>query len=314
MLTAWAVSEIPELEIDGYREISDDDLDGVICRTVDDRSILIASPKNAATAAKQDAEHRIGQLLHNPAFKDKLPFTVPHTLTAGTMDKARIVVTETPSGTPLSGIRDSRVVLPSLAISLAALHDIPLSGARVPLTTESALEALRRAAGAVDRAHQSGKVPVALLDRWDAALEDSVFWNFQPSLIHGNLADDLIFSDGTTVTGVVGWGEAKVADPAIDLSFVCSMAPVAAYADFVSEYVAARRGHDPRIGQRARLWSELEVVFWLLHGIDSSDESIVNDAVSMLATLAASVTNNPALAIGEPRTLPTITVESQEPL
>lgn len=314
MLTAWAVSEIPELEIDGYREISDKDLDGVICRTVDDRSILIASPKNAETAGKQDAEHRIGQLLHNPAFKDKLPFTVPHTLTAGTLDKSRIVVTETPSGTPLSGIRDTRVVLPSLASSLAALHDISLSGAKVQLTNESALESLRRAAGAVDRAHQSGKVPIALLDRWDAALEDSELWNFQPSLIHGALADDLIFTDGATVTGIVGWGEARVADPAIDLLFVCAMAPVAAYSDFVSEYVAARRGFDPRIGQRARLWSELEVVFWLLHGIDTSDESIVNDAVSMLATLATSVANNPALAIGEPRALPTITLESQEPL
>ena len=44
----------------------------------------------------------------------------------------------------------------------------------IPTTTS--LDSLRDAAGIIDRAHQTAKVPSALLDRWDAAIEDTPSW------------------------------------------------------------------------------------------------------------------------------------------
>jgi hypothetical protein len=119
MLTAWAVAEIPTLEIDGYRDASTDGVDRVVCRTTDDRVVSISSPLTAPAAELQDAEHRVGQLL-GAGVRDRLPFAVPHTLAAGSLDTRRIVVTEEVGGTPLSSVKDPRPVFSSLAAAMAA--------------------------------------------------------------------------------------------------------------------------------------------------------------------------------------------------
>ena len=308
MLTAWAVAEIPGLEIDGYRDVSTDDFDRVVCRTVDDRVISISSPLTATAADLQNSEHRVGQLL-GAGVRDRLPFGVPHTLAAGSHEKRRIVVTEETFGTPLSTLKDPRAALPSLAVALASIHSLPTSiVTRNVIPTMTSLDALRDAAGIIDRAHQTTKVPSALLDRWDAAIEDAGMWQFTPTIIHGDLDFDAVLVDGPAVSGIVRWSNARVGDPADDLRKIFERVSVEVAADFMAHYSAERPTNDRRLAHRARFGAELNIANWLIHGADTNDDGIVADAVNMLNDLLNLVTDNPATDLGAPPKAPSTLV------
>lgn len=298
MLTAWAVSEVPSLEIDGYKETSIDGLDRVTCRTASGAVVSIASPTTAEAAKTQDREHAAGRIL-SAGVRERLGFDVPHTLAAGLMDKRRVVVTEEAQGTPMSTIRDVRPLLPSLAHALANLHSLPTNIVKKGSVPHlSALDCLRDAAGTIDRAHQTTRVPSPLLDRWDAAIEDTELWQFTPTLTHGNLEFDSVLTDNDSVVGVINWASATVGDPASDLKTVVGRLAPEVSDWFVTEYTSRRGSPDRRLGHRARFLAELDIARWLVHGVDSNDEPIVDDAVAMLTTLLASVTDNPATSIG----------------
>jgi len=308
MLTAWAVAEIPGLEIDGYREASTTDFDRVVCRTSDDRIISISSPLTATAADLQNAEHRVGQLL-GEGVRSRLPFGVPHTLAAGSQDKRRIVVTVDAAGKPLSTVKDPRPALRSLATALAAIHSLPTSiVTRNVIPTSTSLDCLRDAAGIIDRAHQTTKVPSALLDRWDAAIEDAGLWQFAPTITHGNLDFDAVLVDGPHVTGIINWADARVGDPAEDFRTVFGRLSNELAAQFMQDYSAERPSNDRRLAHRARFASELHIARWLIHGTDSNDDATVSEAVGMLNSLLASVTDNPATDLGAPPKAPTTIV------
>ncbi len=313
MLTAWAVAEIPDLEIDGYRDASTEDADRVICRTSDDRVVSITSPLTATAAELQNAEHRVGQLL-GAGVRDRLPFGVPHTLAAGSFDKRRVVVTEEAHGTALSSVKDARPFVPSLAAAIAAIHSLPTSiVTRGVIPTTTSLDSLRDAAGIIDRAHQTGKVPSALLDRWDAAIEDAAMWQFTPTITHGYLDFGAVLVDGDHVSGIVNWAEARVSDPADDLKFVFGRLTPEYAAEFLEIYRAERPTNDRRLADRVRFGSELEIAKWLIHGTDTHDEGTVDDAVAMLNGLLANVTDNPAADLGAPPKAPSTLVYRDEP-
>ncbi len=308
MLTAWAVAEIPALEIDGYRDASTEEVDRVVCRTTDDRIVSISSPLTAAVAELQDAEHRVGQLL-GAGVRERLPFAVPHTLAAGSHGSRRIVVTEEVGGTPLSSIKDPRPVFPSLATAIAAIHNLPGSiVTRSVIPTLTSLDSLRDAAGVIDRAHQTTKVPSALLDRWDAAIEDSGMWQFTPTITHGGITFDDVLADSGRVTGIINWSNCRVADPADDLLNIFGRVSSEVAADFMDAYTAQRPSNDHRLAHRARFASELEVARWLIHGTDTGNDSIVAEAEGMLNSLLASVSDNPATDLGAPPKAPTTLV------
>ncbi len=298
MLTAWAVAEIPGLHIDGYRDTSTAELDRVTCRTDEGAVVSIASPLTAEAAKIQDHEHRVGQLL-SAGVRERLGFDVPHTLGAGVMNKRRIVVTEEAQGQPLSTVRDVRPMLPSLALALASLHSLPTTIVkRDAVPTKTALDSVREAAGAIDRAHQTTRVPSALLDRWDAAIEDQELWQFVPTITHGNLEFESILTAGDDVVGMIHWADACVGDPATDLKAIVGPLAPDVTAGFITDYIAHRGSNDRRVGHRARFLSELDIARWLVFCVDNNDEPNVDDAVKMLTNLVASVTDNPAMSLG----------------
>jgi len=304
MLTAWAVAEIPGLQIEGYRDTSTADLDRVTCRTSEGAVVSITSPLNAETAQTQDREHRVGQFL-SAGVRERLGFNVPHTLGAGVLNKRRIVVTEEAQGQPLSQLRDVRPLLPSLALALSSLHSLPTTIVkRDAVPTKTALDSVREAAGAIDRAHQTTQVPSGLLDRWDAAIEDKELWQFVPTITHGNLEFDSILTDGESVVSIINWADACVGDPAVDLSTVVGPLAPEVSAGFVADYIAHRSNNDGRVGQRARFLSELSIARWLVHCVDAGDEKAIADAVSMLNSLLVSVADNPTTSLGASKAKP----------
>ena len=298
MLTAWAVAKVPSLQIDGYRETSIAGLDRVTCRTADDAVITIASPTTAEAAAVQDREHAAGKLL-SAGVRERLGFDVPHTLAAGLMDQRRIVVTEEVQGTPLSSLRDVKPALTSLAHALANLHSLPTNIVkRNSIPSQTSLDCLRDAAGLIDRAHQTTRVPSPLLDRWDAAIEDTELWQFTPTITHGAIEFDSVLVDGSDVVGIINWTSASVGDPAADVKAVVGPMPPEVSALFVQEYSERRGATDRRIGHRARFLAELGIAEWLVHAVDVNDEALVDQAVAMLTALVTSVTDNPAMSLG----------------
>ncbi len=72
-------------------------------------------------------------------------------------------------------------------------------------------------------------------------------------------------------------------------------------------------GADAHLPQRALLYGELELARWLLHGVEQRDAAIVEDAVSLLDGLAASVHDRSSEPLS-PETGPILTVGDVERL
>lgn len=190
-------------------------------------------------------------------------------------------------------------MLPSLSLALASLHSLPTTIVkRDAVPTKTALDSLREAAGIIDRAHQTTRVPSALLDRWDAAIEDQELWQFVPTVIHGNLEFDSVLTAGDDVVGIIHWADACVGDPAVDVKFIVGPLPADVSSGFVTDYLAHRSSTDTRVGHRARFLAELDIAAWLVHGFDTNDEGTIEDAVTMLNNLLSAVADNPATTLG----------------
>lgn len=66
------------------------------------------------------------------------------------------------------------------------------------------------------------RLPTEIFDRfqrsWQARFDDESLWTFTPCLIHGDLGAEhiMIESDPWRVSGVIDFGDARIADPALD--------------------------------------------------------------------------------------------------
>ncbi len=172
--------------------------------------------------------------------------------------------------------------------AIAAVHELPPSVVEdAGLPVYEADEYRRRRLAEVDEAARTGRVPASLLRRWERALEDVAVWRFRPVVVHGDLSADHILCSAATPVAVLGWSEAKVADPADDLAWLLVAAPHEAV-DAILEAYNLRRTElrDPHLQTRALLAGELALARWLLHGVHTGDQAIVDDATAMLADLA----------------------------
>jgi hypothetical protein len=87
----------------------------------------------------------------------------------------------------------------------------------------------------------------------------------------------------------LAWSSLRISDPAEDLSWILGSENDPFAEAVLAAYSANRTGVDSSIRQRAVLYSEYERARWLMHGVNKGDQSIIDDAVEMLATLAGDV-------------------------
>jgi aminoglycoside phosphotransferase (APT) family kinase protein len=175
----------------------------------------------------------------------------------------------------------------ALGRALAAVHDLParlVEDAELPVYT--APEYRTRRLAEVDRAAATGHVPAGLLARWERTLEEAGAWRFTPCVVHGDLAAENVLVGGDRVSGVLGWGQTRVADPADDIAWLVAAASPDGLESVLEAYAHTRRDAPDRdLLRRARLAGELAVARWLLHGTTTGDEAVVADAVGMLTEL-----------------------------
>lgn len=253
------------------------------------RRWVVRAPRTAVAGARLEAESRLlGSLA------GWLPCAVPRIEgTAGLPAGGRAVVHRTLAGHVL----DPAVLAPGpglaagLGRAIAAVHDVPerlVEDAGLPVYT--AEEYRQRRLAELDRAAVSGHVPAALLARWEQALEEAGAWRFSPGVVHGDLAAENVLVEEDRVVGLLEWAETRVADPADDFAWLVSVVDEPVLASIVEAYAVTRRTDpDPDLVRRARLAAELAVARWLLHGVTTGDEAVVEDAVGMLGDLDAAV-------------------------
>lgn len=289
-LAALAVAAVPGLAADrvfALPSTSADDVDTAGVMDAAGNRYLVTSPRQDAAGARLEAEVRVvrsllaapglRELIERPAGLARLP-EGGHALVTHALPGAPLVLADV-ERTPGTAAALGRVI--------ARIHDLPLELAESSgLPMYRAVDVRRRLRSQLERATDQHPVPPALLQRWRHALGDDALWDFTTCFTHGDLAEDRLQAAHGTVTGVRGWGAARVGDPAEDLVWLASALPENSVDVVLEAYRSERRGDvDARLADRVQLAGELALVAWLLHGLSSGDAAVVADADAMLADL-----------------------------
>ena len=258
----------------------------------------------ASLEAEAEVLRRIGRVVDD----GRLSFDVPRVAGSLRQKDAHIQVRSHVEGKPIpvETLRPGPGMSAGLGKALGEIHELAMtviSEAGMPVY--DAEEVRRRWLSLLDDTAATGRTPPALLGRWEQALEDTALWRFRPTVVHGALAEENVLVAGGTVVAVRGWSQAHVGDPAEDLAWVYSSAPVDCLDSIEDAYDIARsEGVDRHLRERAELVSELSLARWLLHGVRTGDKPVINDAVAMLEDLAAQVGDAPLVEPATPRLAP----------
>ena len=232
-LAAIASAAVPGLDpgtVEALPSLPHDRFDVAIARDTEHRRWVVRAPRSEAAGAELDAAVGLLTLLGRrlsfavPAPKGFLPLkgggraAVYPYLPGDPIDFA-----EVPDGPGLAGeIGRALAGLPTRAPRLVDEAGLP--------TYDADAYRARRLSD-LDRAAATGRVPTALLERWERALEDVSLWRFAATPVHGRLSGEqvLVVFDGDDassgrVRGLLGWEGAQVADPADDFAALVDQA------------------------------------------------------------------------------------------
>ena len=291
-LAALATVAIPGLDACDVTRPSHSGADFDVAVVIDSerKHWVVRAPVRSAAGAALEAEVALLEQVAIHVDAGELPFAVPRPAGfAHLPEGGRAVVHQEVPGRPLQleELRPGPGLAASLGRALAALHQLPVELIEnVGLPVYDAGTYRERRLAEVDEAARTGLVPPTLLRRWESRLEDVALWRFQPTVVHGDLTAEHVLTDGRTVTGLLGWGDAKVADPADDLAWLLVAAPQDAVESIMEAYQLGRTElTDVHLTERALLAGELALARWLLYGVRADDAEIIADAVEMLAEL-----------------------------
>lgn len=315
-LAALATAAVPGLDLvssQAFTSHGDSEFASALLTGRDGTHWIIRIPRNPRAEAQQSADLVALRAL-SPGVRSRLPFGVSTYVGQTAHHGTRAVVYEFVYGSKV-GLDEltpgTDGLAASIGASLGALHSVQTSfvaDAGLPQLTP--LDALRSAVSVMDRAAATGLVPQALLERWQKATDDPTLWQFQATVINGSLSAESLLVSGGKLTGILGWHELRVGDPARDLAWILGSRGEGIAEAAFDAYLGVRPS-DRQVRQRATLYAELEVAKWLLHGTDQRSTEIVDDAVEMLGGLVETVENDVMNPIAT-QTMPTATVADDE--
>jgi len=296
-LAALATLAIPGLEVRSAREHTYGDADELIAAVLQTNQgdLIVRVPRD------EPAEQILGgELISLSALtqgaRSLLPFEAPTILGQTKAGSTRAVVSTFLAGNKISSekISAEALILSSIATSLRAIHALPISVvADAGLPVRSAVEARENAARLIRRAQDTRFVPASVIARWESVLDDDRVWEFEPTVTHGNMSSEQLLIQNEHVTGVLGWSSLSVDDPATDLAWLCA-AGEATFDSALTHYKQEREVSSPEAFRARAFFShELEVAKWLLHGFDSHDQSVIDDAVQMFDNLVDQLPSAP---------------------
>lgn len=291
-LAALATVAIPELQVTGLcspQKITEHIIQTGIFDSNNNRWV-VTSPVDAAKTKDFDTEVELLSKLAEYQKTHQLKFDIPIPYGPVTScENRKAYVYREIEGLPLSfhALESTPLLAAQIGETLAALHELPTSlFEAVGIPRLDATECNRILSEKVVRGSASGLVPSPLLQRWRIALDDPSWWRFHPVSVHGAFDGDNIRIDGDFVTGVVGFTEAHIGDPAEDFAWLATQSSTEMLSQILDSYHVSRaEGADPFIHGRAEFYSEIALLDWLLYGLGLDDSEIISDALSMLDDL-----------------------------
>ncbi|CCH77391.1 Macrolide 2'-phosphotransferase [Nostocoides japonicum T1-X7] len=296
VLAALASVAVPGLDPTGVEPIPSEpahEFDLAFVTDTQERRWVVRAPRTQAAAARMEESLPLLGLLAR-----RLPFGIPAPRGFAAMKEGgrACVYPALPGHTvDFSGLPSGRGLAVEIGRAIAAVHNVDAR-----LFDEAGLPAYdadtyrtRRLAD-LDRAAGTGRVPSALLARWERALEDVNLWRFAPTPVHGDLTGDqllVVFADeddvtSGTVRGMTGWEDAKVADPADDFAYLVADADPEALETVMEAYAHTRvERPDPNLLVRARLASELSLLTALMHAISAGFDEAADAHAAALRRL-----------------------------
>ncbi len=272
------------------------------------RTWEVLEPQDEATGAALEAEAGVLRSIGQAVDDGLVSFQVPRVAGALRVGGVAVQVRTHLPGSPvnLGSLRPGPGLSSGLGRALGELHELPTAVVEdCGMPVYSAQEVRARWSSLLDEAEKTDRVPEQLMTRWRQALRHTALWRFRPVVVHGDLAEENVLVAGGSVVGVRGLAQAHVGDPAEDLSWVYASVPLDSLDSIENGYDLARsEGVDKHLRDRAELVSELGLVRWLLHGVRSKDDPVIQDAAAMLDDLLAQVGTEPLVEETGPRLAP----------
>lgn len=273
--------------------------------SVQDAAVIAEVIEDASRAAAEHAQAEALKVVRTPLAEAGI--ALPEILADVPYGEARLVLRRPLPGSPVEpGHLADEGLLRDVARTLAAIHSLPAEPAEeAGLPAYDAQTLKQRHLDDLDRAAASGMVPPALLARWEHDLEDVRLWRFLPHVVHGGFSEQCVLVEGSRVVAVRHWHELRVGDPAQDLLWVAStLTPEQAdllYEAYASQLDGPGDAMTAELRLRAELLAELDLLGWLLHGLDTGDQAITGDARGLLRELADMLEDDqPALTQSSP--------------
>ncbi|UTT68362.1 macrolide 2'-phosphotransferase [Arthrobacter sp. DNA4] len=294
-LAAIATAAVPGLTPTAVSSAPDDpaDFDSALLLDSEGKRWRVRSPRHAEASARLETEFLVLRAFA-PAVRAELPFLMP--TVAGSV---RLGSLTTFVYSHLSGSTRSVEELTSgpsglareIGSALAAVHDLPrslVSNADLPSYTPN--EFRQRRLNELDQAATTGKIPAALLRRWEHAMEDVSLWRFNPCVVHGDLHEDNLLVESGRVTAVTGWTDLRIGDPADDFAWLVASNEQDFIDAVLKSYTSSRRDvPDQHLLRRAALSAEFALAQYLVKGLAAVDHDMVSEAEGMLESLASDI-------------------------
>ncbi|MCA4132323.1 macrolide 2'-phosphotransferase [Arthrobacter sp. M4] len=320
-LAAVATAAVPGLTPTAVASAPDDpaDFDSALLLDEEGKRWRVRAPKHPEASTRLETEFMILRAFA-PAIRAELPFQVPHVAGQVRQGALSTFVYSNLAGTTRS-IEELSTGNDTLAreigTALAAVHDLPLSLVNnADLPSYTANEFRQRKLNELDQAATTGKIPPALLRRWEHALEDVTLWRFNPCVVHGDLHEDNLLVEGDSVTALTGWTDLRIGDPADDLAWLVASNEQGFVDSVLRHYKEARRETpDPHVLRRASLLAEFALAQYLVKALAASHTEMIAEAEQMLATLAEDIAVHGGQAISvEPLPAPATSVSAVPPV
>lgn len=260
----------------------------VIAAVEDGTRWVLRIPRREDVKAKVGAEAGTLAMLRR-----RLPFAVPDWRVATPeliaypllVDSTAIVM-QPGSATPEWRIdRDSPVFAESFARALAALHAIPVAEAEAAgMPIHSPAQARQRLSDDIARVRSELGVGEALHRRWQRWLDDDSSWPDFTVPIHGDLyVGHVLVDESSRVTGMIDWSEARVDDPAIDMSGHLMVFGEEGLEQLIRAYAAAGGRTWPRLAHHVAERQAAFPVSYALFALLTRDEGHLAAARAQLA-------------------------------
>jgi len=287
ILAALAADAVPGKNFRGIKRLEDsENLDALLLRDADGYGYEFKIPANPQGEGELATERTVIKALAGQ--QQSLPFEI--SLELGTTRDAEgmigVVFKAVEGSEPDLARLQPGAFSKTLADALAAIHSLDagvVKSAGLPEYDSTAQ--LHQRVAELDRIAGIGRVPSALLGRWESALEDVGLFRYHPTVIHGGVSKESLKLEGQRVVGFTGFQNLKISDPAEDLSWIVGAGLGSTVEDTILHYRAARPQADENLIQRATLYSELELGTWLAHCVELGDEAYIAQAEELIKEL-----------------------------